>query len=214
MILNKNLIFRLVRHVLLLSCIGFFVTYLVFLSINNITIIDVITSLELFSLAVLVIVNGEIAQGIDKRKMDLKAINYFILTITLLVMVFMVVNLLGLEFTESRVEKGLLNIITIIKNKMYWLSAFPLVAYAILDLHIATSKNSSEKEKIVASYYLIFADIVCVFPLIILFCGSYIYSILTGDYINNIELFVSGSMAIVLMSSAIATKAIDIFVED
>ena len=87
----------------------------------------------------------------------------------------------------------------------------PLFAYGVLDFYIVVVRKSSRREQMVALNYLIFADLVCVFPLIALYILILLRIKLLISSQIDIELFVSGSMAIVLLSSSIAAKAVDLF---
>jgi hypothetical protein len=180
-----------------------------FLIKYEVTLVDIVTSGKIFSLFMLLVVNGEIASEIDKNQKDIKIINYSILVIVILITIVTTMKFLELDITKSNASNFIKSTIEFTYSNIFWISAFPLIAYSFLDCYIAYFKKGSDQEKEVAKKFLIFVDLTCIFPLVLVYILATVYSKIIVSGQDGIEVFTSGSMAIVLMSSAIATKAVE-----
>lgn len=189
------------------------VTALTFLIKKDVSLVDVVTIGKIFSLFTIVLVNGDVPRAIDKEQNDIKMINYFILIVSTIILIMSCVKFLGLDFAESTTTPIVKNFLTIIYKHIFWISVFPLVAYAFLDYYIAFVRKSNIEEKQIALKFFVFVDLVCVLPLALVYLLGIIYAEFISGVKVSAEIFTSGSMAIALLSSAIATKAVEEFFE-
>ncbi len=187
----------------------FVITAATFIIKDDVSLVDVVTIGKIFSLFMLLIVNGEIATDIDKRQKDIRIINCGILIVVIVITIITAMKFCGLDLEKSSISWFAKIILKFIYYNIFWISAFPLIAYAILDGYIAYMRNGTKKEKEVAVKFIVFVDLVCIFPLVLVYILTAIYSKIVTSQVVGLEVFTSGSMAIVLMSSAIATKAVE-----
>ena len=198
-----------------LSALGYVaVTAVTFLIKSTVDLVDIVTLGKIFSLSMLIVVNGDVASDNDMKKPDIRISNYTILAVSLLLTIINTMKFFTLDIQNSSVSAAVKPVLQFLYSNVSWLSAFPLVAYAILDFYIAYLRTGTSLEKDVARKFLVFVDIPCVFPLIaiyalVVWCSQRFHADLVG-----VEIFLSGSMAIVLMASAIATKAVEHYFGD
>lgn len=180
---------------------------------ETVTLVDVVTIGKIFSLVALLLVNGDVPRAVDKEQRDIKAINYLILVGVIFIIIISSIKFLGLDFDESTTAPFIKSSLNIVYKHIFWISAFPLIAYAMLDFYIAYVRRGAQEEKRTATTFFVFVDMVCVLPLVLVYFLSIVHAeFITGEKFEA-AIFSSGSMAIVLLSSAIATKAVDVFFE-
>jgi len=189
------------------------VTASAYLIKDTVTLVDVVTIGKIFSLIALLLVNGDVPRAVDKQERDIKIINYLILIGVILITIISSIKFLGLDLNESTASPIIKSALGVIYKHIFWLSALPLIAYAILDFYIAYFRRGRLQEQQTALKFFVFVDMVCVLPLALVYILSIIHAeFITGEKFEAAA-FSSGSMAIVLLSSAIATKAVDVFLE-
>ena len=89
--------------------IGYIIVALsVFFALENADLVDAITALKIFSLVVLLSVNGDIARHIDKTQNDIKRINYVILGATSIILIIITVKMIGLDVHKSNMVPALI----------------------------------------------------------------------------------------------------------
>lgn len=199
------------RRIAVIAVVYIIITFLTPMIKNNADLVDVVTMGKMLSLGLVLLVNGKITTEIDKNQKDIKRINQFLLICIIFIIIITFIKSMGLDINKSSASTELKYLIGLFSNSIYWIGIFPLIGYAILDFYIAYIRRGTIDEKNVAKTFFIFVDIACVFPLVLIYIITISYSkILTSKPLNE-EIFMSGSMAVVLMSSAIATKAVEIF---
>jgi len=187
------------------------ITLLAIASKQETSLVDIVTACKICSLFILIMVNGDIAKEIDRNQKDIKLINHSTLAIAIFITIISAIKFFNLNLDNSSISSWFKNILTFSHRNMYWISAFPLVAYAFLDLYIAYIRKGTHEEKAIAIKFLVFVDLACVLPLVIVYLLTGIYGFFRVPEDHGSELFTSGSMAIALLASAIAAKAVDVF---
>ena len=202
---------RFYWRIAVIAVIYIFITFLTPLIKNNADLVDVVTMGKMLSLGLVLLVNGKITKEIDKNQNDIKRINQFLLVCVLLIIIITFIKFISIDINKSSASTELKYLISLFYASIYWIGIFPLIGYAILDFYIAYIRRSTIEEKNVAKTFFIFVDIACVFPLLLIYIITISYTKFFTSKPLNEEVFMSGSMAVVLMSSAIATKAVEIF---
>jgi hypothetical protein len=178
---------------------------LVVAMLTNPTLIDVVTACKLGSLLSIIWVNGEIAHQIDKSRSTIRRTNLIFLgAISLLS-----VALLGKLLHYQPASPFFGQVAEVVYRNLWWLASFPLVAYGALNLYVAYAMESDRTEAAAAERFLVGVYVICVVPLLVVFLFLYFFA----RYLHEpfIEVFISGSMAIVLLASSFATKAVDTY---
>lgn len=208
-VIPKRAVRSLLKGVLIYTAIYSFAIFIVYIAKQPFKIIDVISTLKLGSLITLIVVSGEIAKGVDRDKKDIRRINYLIIFITIFIGIFQFLKLIGFDGSNTQVNPNFQYYLSRIIDWMLYISTAPIFLYALLDVYIAYFRtDSTDHEKLVAKFYIIFVDFVCVVPLLIVITLSIFY-ILLGNSRDLIDYVFGGSVAIIIIASAIAAKAVD-----
>lgn len=198
----------LLRHILITSAV-FACSTIVIVSVQNeITVADLSNALKLVSLFILILINGEIAHGIDREQMDIKRLNQTILGFTIVVTAVQISKMIGLTLDGETTSTGFQSAFSAVQDNIVWLTIAPIILYALLDFYIAFYRDSSSREKVVAKSFILFVDAPIVFPLVFVIIVAVGHIALVG-HTPTIEVFVSGAVSLVIVASSIAAKVVD-----
>lgn len=198
----------LLRHILVTSAVFAFSTIVIVSVQNEVTVADLSNALKLVSLFILILINGEIAHGIDREQVDIKRMNQTILGFTIIVTAILISKMIGLRLDGETTSAGFQRIFSAFQDYILWLTIAPIVLYAMLDFYIAFVRNSNKREKVVAKSYILFVDAPIVFPLIFVIIIAIGHIAMVGDT-SSIDIFVSGAVSLVIVASSIAAKVVD-----
>lgn len=180
-------------------------------------LIDAVTACKIGSLIAIIIANGEIDHRIDRSTRGIKWMNRSILFVVLVLAVGLSAKLLSGHETASGAESSASKPLHRFYQNLWWMSAFPLVAYGVLNMYIAYLGKGNVREKAIAARFFAFVYVTCVAPLLVVFLFLYFFGPYLHDpameYLHNpaMEVFTSGSMAVILLASAFATKAVEAY---
>jgi hypothetical protein len=165
------------------------------------------------SLAVLIVVNGTIAAGIERTRKDLVRLNVAILGLSLFLLVIAASGVLQVDLgSQQSINPAFRTTLHWLETNIVYLATLPIFLYAVLDAYIAyVRKQSNAKDRGVAKYYLMFVDTPCIMPLLPILVLAALNPTHTAE--SNARLFAGGAVTMVLFSSAIAAKAVDMFVD-
>lgn len=202
---KKARIANFYRYVVSFSGAFLIVAGLVVAVMPSPTLIDVVTACKIGSLVSILWVNGEIAHEIDRSRRGIRAANLVFLGVVALLIMVLLAKLFHMKPTTA----PLAAFTQAIYGHLWWLSAFPLFAYGGLNIAVAYFVAGNRTEAAVAQRFVVFVYAVCVAPLLIVFILLYFFS----RYLHAppIDVFTSGSMAVVLLASSFATKAVDTY---
>lgn len=202
----------LAMHIVL-SIIAYGIGLYVLWSVReNIYIIDIIITAKLVSILNLMVVNGQIIKNSGNGNLVTRTLNGLIVLVCLAIFVVLAQKMIwpSASLNELRPEARLF--IGAIQKNIFWISAFPIFAYFILDVvtYFVVRKNIIERT--ITAWYIIFSDIPCVIPLIFIIGLAVTF----GHHVHlnhhaEIEVFVGGSITIIILVSAISSKVVDIF---
>jgi len=170
------------------------------------------------------IVNGHIAHGIDRSQKIIFFINSIVLGLTVIIAGALLLKMFGNGLTPPSTGAEWYEV------KFYWLqknvvffTAVPIIGYALIDLFISMYgakdfRGNSEdirkaraNEKKMARNFFIYADLPALLPL------SLVIVLILGDFVHfehyHRDLFLSGAMAIIIMSSSICSLAVQMYNE-
>ena len=204
----KPMIFPVVKHLMLNITLLVACAILIFFMRETFGAIEIVGVLKLASLAILLAVNGEIAVKVSGDRKDVRNINYLIILFVAVTLIFQFLKILDLQLPESGNKGTTILVFEFLKDNIFWISTFPIFMYTALDFYIAFAGNSDNDERLIAKLYIMFVDVPIVFPLLVVLALS---SILLWFDPSSVEqnLFISGSMAIIIISSSVATKAVN-----
>lgn len=180
---------------------------------SSYTLYDVTSAMKIVSLLGLIAFNGEIYLSLDREKdRGIKAINRIIILYSLFVTGILFLKFYNVSKFESNtaVSEAARSILQGASDYSVWLSIVPLAAYAAVDVYILNSSNKSDQEKSVARIYIVFNDIVCLMPLMLVALASFIALILRAFNKNELETMINAVVVSTIIASATATKAIEI----
>jgi hypothetical protein len=177
------------------------------------SVIDAITACKIGSLVSILRVNGEIAKQIDRSRGSVRKANHLILAVVALLIILLTAKFVwGYDHGAGLIPPWR-SALHAIYHHLWWLSAFPLVAYAGLNWYIAYMRPGSHRERTGALRVFVFVDVICVAPLLVVLLFLYFFSRYLHET-SNMEVFTSGAMAVVLLASSFATKAVDVLFSD
>lgn len=172
------------------------------------TLVDYVSMAEIISLGLLILVNGEIVK--EEKRAEVSVANKAILSIALAVFALFVIQLLGLSVPDEVPISGIVNSLL---DNVYWISIIPLVLYTCLDLYIAYILKGDDNRALVAKRFVLLVDIPTNLPLVVVVMLIAFRETLNATD-DQFALFVSGSMAVILIASAVSAKALEDFVNN
>ena len=193
-------------------------TAITYMAIPSPSLTDVVNAFELVSLLVLIIVNGDISQEVNSGTPLLRKLNRCILGISSVLFFLLFLEVLSIPAVSTTGRSWLQHVLNLLENNIYWLSSFPLVAYAALDFYSAYGRPKSSisglaasvDSSVLAKRFIAFVDLACVFPLMLVLAFTLFHQEADPSNQLDVRLFVSGSMAVVLVASSVAAKAVEI----
>lgn len=216
MIISASLIPALWR--VLFYVLGLLVGYgaaigAVFLFVAAPGLVDMVSACKIVSLILLIYANREIPHSIDlERNADLQNANFVIVLGSIVVLVMMVIKTIVQDYSLLDTPERGREVLSFFFRNSYWISAIPIFSYCLLDLFIAFLRNSSSNDRQVAIEFVLFRDLVCAFPLALVLLLTETYSAFSpqAGAAAHAELFFGGAIAVILLSSAISTRALDL----
>ncbi len=185
----------------------------VFVFVASPGLVDMVSACKSVSLILLIYANREIPHSIDlERNSDIQNMNFIIVLLSIFALIFMIIKTIVQDYSLlDTPEKGK-EILSFFFYNSYWISALPIFSYCLLDIHIAFFRDSSINDRRVAVEFVLFRDLVCAFPLglVLILTETYRAFSPQPDAAAHAELFFGGSIAVILLSSAISTRALDL----
>ncbi|TVQ58285.1 MAG: hypothetical protein EA355_02340 [Rhodobacteraceae bacterium] len=182
------------------------------------TLVEIVSSCKIVSLLILIYANREIPESVDMRRhAGVARVNFLIIVFSGLILVMMVVKTVAADYASMAFPPRGEMAISLFSRNSYWLSVAPIFAYFMLDVWLAfVRRDAIATDHDNAMEFVVFRDLVCVAPLALVLALAEIYSTFARvpDARASAEFFFSGALAVILLSSAIATKALNLVHEE
>jgi hypothetical protein len=176
-------------------------------------LVDIVSACKIVSLLILIYANREIPEMIEiDRHSDLSLVNFVIIVLSGLIMVLMVVKLVIDGPGVAGLPPGGRAVMDFFARNAYWISTLPVFSYVLLDVAIALRSRGAPRDRANAMEFVVFRDLVCAAPLALVLLLAEIYGgVAANEPVARAtaEVFFSGALAVILLSSAIATKALN-----
>lgn len=176
-------------------------------------LVDIVSACKIVSLLILIYANREIPETIDiARHTDLSLVNFLIIVLSGLIMVLMVIKIVVEGPELANFPPGGRRVMDFFSRNAYWISTLPVFSYVLLDFIIAFLRRGSPRDRSNALEFVVFRDLVCAAPLALVLLLAEVYGgVATNEPVARAtaEVFFSGALAVILLSSAIATKALN-----
>jgi hypothetical protein len=103
-------------------------------------------------------------------------------------------------------------LLSFFSSNSYWIATLPIFLYCLLDVYIAFIRNSPESDRRVALEFILFRDLVCAVPLALVLILTEAFLLFGPEAMHRdyAELFFSGAIAVIQLSSAISSRALDV----
>lgn len=201
-------------------------------------LVEILLVLKLVSLIILLLINGEIAHGVDRERRLTRNANWCALFVTLFVFVLVLMKFLGLSYQVSSATAGVSSIgsqviapaLGGLLNYLSYLSVAPIIAYAVANLVIAVWRvpNSSTpfnanlgmrsiaykrsvraSEQAIATKFFVYVYLPAMFPLLMLIAVSLLTG--SGSEKSKFDLVMNGAMSVVILSSSITARCLRVY---
>ena len=185
----------------------------VFLFVAAPSLIDIVSACKVVSLLALIYANREIPKNIElERHADISILNLLIALTSVLLMVLMVIKIVVDDYALLTLAPSGQAVLGWFSANAYWASTAPVFGYFLLDLYIAYARAGCPNDREVAAEFVMFRDLVCAAPLALVLLLTEFYSAWSPlpDARPAAELFFGGALAVILLASAIATKALNL----
>ncbi|MEM6440235.1 MAG: hypothetical protein AAF763_11165 [Pseudomonadota bacterium] len=141
-----------------------------------------------------------------------KRLNQMIIGYSVIVLLMMLVKLIQNEAYLSSIPPASADVLITFEALSYVFSSIPVFAYAALNYALLFSRSTTEQDRINIKQFLVFRDLTCAGPLILVLLLTEVYVIFGGFEENprrSAEIFYSGALAVILLSSAIVTTGLN-----
>jgi hypothetical protein len=210
--LSSTIVRIILYTVSLLAAYGLGILW-VFMFVASPDLIDMVSSCKIVSLIILIYANREIPHAIDIGKhADVQNLNLLIISMSSLILILMIIKTIVQDYSLIGFPPAGYKIISFFSSNSYWLSTMPVFAYAFFDVFIAFIRKSPPDDRRIAIEFIIFRDLVCALPLamVLLLTELYLFMSTYPNAEQNAQLFFSGAIAVILLSSSISSKALDL----
>ncbi len=185
----------------------------VFLFVAQPGLVEIVAACKSVSLMILIYANREIPEAIDlDRNAGVSFANFLVIIGSGLILVMMVLKIVLAPTAVAAFPAAGQRVMTFFANNSYWISVIPILSYVLLDVALAFLRRGSERDRANALEFLLFRDLVCVAPLALVLAVAEVYhfSARSNPMAQQaVEVFFSGGLAAILLSTAIATKALN-----
>ncbi|MGF1554051.1 MAG: hypothetical protein ACFBWO_16340 [Paracoccaceae bacterium] len=185
----------------------------VMLFVPSPTLVDIVSACKIVSLFVLIYSNRETPESIDiGRHRDISAANLLIVLMSIGVLLLMVVKTVVDDYAMMTLAPAGRAVLMWFDANGHWVSTLPLFGYFALDLYIAFGGAHDPRDRAAAREFVAFRDLVCAAPLALVLILTEAYAALSplAEARDDAAFFFGGALAVILLSSAIASKALNL----
>lgn len=185
----------------------------VFLLVVDPGLIEIVAACKIVSLFVLIYANREIPHTIDiETQTDLLHINKFIIVLCTVIAIMLIIKTVVQDYSLLTLPPHGAMLLGFFNENSYWLSTLPIFLYCLMDIYIAFVRRSAENERRVAMEFILFRDLVCAVPLALVLILTEAFLLVRPDAVDrvSVEMFFSGAIAVIQLSSAISSRALDV----
>lgn len=176
------------------------------------SLVDLVAACKIVSLLALLYANRETPESIDiERRADVSAVNTAIIVVSAAVLLLMVIKTVVDDYAMLTLAPKGQAVLAWFDLNAYWVSTLPVFAYFGLDLYIALGRGCP-RDREAAWEFVVFRDLVCVAPLALVLALAEAYTALSPlpDASESALFFFSGALSVILLGSAVATKALNV----
>lgn len=141
-----------------------------------------------------------------------KRLNQAIIGYSVVVLLMMLVKLIMNDAYLQAIPEASAEILTTFEALSYVFSSLPVFAYAALNYGLLFSASTTALDRVNIKQFLVFRDLTCAGPLILVLLLTEVY-VLIGEFEadprRSAEIFYSGALAVILLSSGILTTALN-----
>lgn len=177
-----------------------------FIADSNLT--SLVISWKIVSLAHLIYEHRETPRAIELPR-PFKTFNDLILVCSFIIIALMFLKLFVDETGVGRMPPFGQTVMTMFKEHSHYVSIAPILAYFVFDLVLYDRTRDDPEKRRKVMQFLIYKDLFCTLPLLVVFLFTEIYAAVTDITGDQIEIFFSGSIAVIVFSSAIATETLN-----
>jgi hypothetical protein len=185
----------------------------VLLFVASPTLVDIVSACKIVSLLALLYANRETPESIaiDHRP-EVSAMNFGIIVTSTLVLLMMVIKIVVDDFAMVTLAPAGQFALAWFSANAHWVSTLPVFGYFALDLYIAAGRGGCAQDREAAWEFVVFRDLVCVAPLALVLVLAEVYTALSPlpDAAASAEFFFGGALSVILLGSAVATKALNV----
>jgi hypothetical protein len=185
----------------------------VFLLVVDPDLVDIVSALKIVSLFVLIYANREIPHTIEiARHTDLLHLNQIIILLSSVIAIMLIIKTVVQDYSLLLLPATGAYLLSFFIANSYWIATLPIFLYCLLDAYIAFVRNSPESDRRVALEFILFRDLVCAVPLALVLILTEAFLLFGPEAMHRdyAELFFSGAIAVIQLSSAISSRALDV----
>lgn len=141
-----------------------------------------------------------------------RRLNQLIIGGSVLVLLMMLVKLIKNDQYLSSIPPTSAEILITFDALSYLFSSLPVFAYAALNYGLLFSRSTTAQDRVNIKQFLLFRDLTCAGPLILVLALTEAYVLFgqfEADPRRSAEIFYSGALAVILLTSAILTTALN-----
>lgn len=185
----------------------------VFLLVVDPGLVELVAACKIVSLFILIYANREIPHTIDiARRADILHMNHAIIVLSSVIAMLLIIKTVVQDYSLLTLPETGARLMGFFTVHSYWIATLPIFLYFLLDIYIAFFRRCPEVERRVALEFILFRDLVCAVPLmlVLLLTEAYLLTSQQPGARAYAELFFSGAIAVIQLSSAIASRALDV----
>lgn len=172
-----------------------------------------VSACKIVSFLFLLYENTEMPARVNMRQQPMfRRLNQLIIAYSVGVLLMMLVKLIKNDAYLASIPAASAEVIVTFDALSYVFSSVPVFAYALLNCALLFSRSTTEADRINIKQFLVFRDLTCAGPLILVLLLTEVYVIFGGfeaDPRRSAEIFYSGALAVILLSSAILTMGLN-----
>lgn len=172
-----------------------------------------VSACKIVSFLFLLYENTEMPARVNMRQQPMfRRLNQLIIAYSVGVLLMMLVKLIKNDAYLASIPPASAEVIVTFDALSYVFSSVPVFAYAALNLALLFSRSTTEQDRINIKQFLVFRDLSCAGPLILVLMLTEVYVIFGGfesDPRRSAEIFYSGGLAVILLTSAIVTMGLN-----
>ncbi|MEM1316071.1 MAG: hypothetical protein AAGI51_16055 [Pseudomonadota bacterium] len=209
----NRILTRVSRDLLVVVCVYVFALLAARSFVPQPDLVAFVSACKIVSFLFLLYENTEMPARVNMDQQPyFKRLNQLIIAYSVIVLLMMLVKLIKNEDYLASIPPASAEVLVMFESLSYVFSSIPVFAYAALNYALLFSRSTTEQDRINIKQFLVFRDLTCAGPLILVLLLTEVYVIFGGfelDPRRSAEIFYSGALAVILLSSAIVTTGLN-----